>query len=73
MPGGGCSCCSLTAVNCTTVLPAPSDVEFDLDEVRLQVNQIPFTRLTNSEILTDLPKLCHMTEDQRAELVALIL
>ncbi len=60
---GGCSCCSLAAVNCTIVLPPPSDVEFDLDEVRLQVNQKPFTRLTNPEILTDLPKLCHIAED----------
>ncbi len=73
-PEGNTEPVSLAVVNCTTVLPPPSDVELDVDEVKLQVNPIPFIRLTNSEILTDLPRLlCHMTEDQRTELVTLIL
>lgn len=64
---------SAVAVNCETVLPFSQNDELEIDEVKVQVDPMPFARLSNSEILTDLPKfLSHLEKDQITELVTLI-
>lgn len=64
---------SSVVVSCESVPSFPGDAEFDADEVRLRVDPLPYTPLSNSEILTDCSKLlCHLTEEQCADMVALI-
>lgn len=63
---------SSVVVSCESVPSFPGNAEFDADEVRLRGDPLPFTPLSNSEILSDPSKLlCHLTEEQGADIVIL--
>lgn len=63
---------SSVAVSSVTVPSSPVNMDVDMD-VKLQVDPVLVTRLSNSEMLADLPKLlCHLTNEQQCDLVSLI-